>query len=166
MTILYSLNKPMLSTIIITAVLCVFFILFYFLALRKIDPLKKTPKWLIPFLFIVDLINVFVKDNIGVRWKTFAPWFLSLTIFIFFANISAVYLLENPTSYIMVTFTLAMCSFFVIQGAGILSNGGLGYLKSFLDPNPIMLPMNIISDISLPISLCLRLLVMLLVVLR
>ena len=57
----------------------------------------------------------------------------------------------------MVTFTLAMCSFFVIQGAGILSNGGLGYLKSFLDPNPIMLPMNIISDISLPISLCLRL---------
>ena len=157
MTILYSLNKPMLSTIIITAVLCVFFILFYFLALRKIDPLKKTPKWLIPFLFIVDLINVFVKDNIGVRWKTFAQWFLSLTIFIFFANISAVYLLENPTSYIMVTFTLAMCSFFVIQGAGILSNGGLGYLKSFLDPNPIMLPMNIISDISLPISLCLRL---------
>ena len=157
MTILYSLNKPMLSTIIITAVLCVFFILFYFLALRKIDPLKKTPKWLIPFLFIVDLINVFVKDNIGVRWKTFAPWFLSLTIFIFFANISAVYLLENPTSYIMVTFTLAMCSFFVIQGAVILSNGGLGYLKSFLDPNPIMLPMNIISDISLPISLCLRL---------
>ena len=50
-----------------------------------------------------------------------------------------------------------MCSFFVIQATNMASNGVLGYFKSFLDPNPVMLPMNIISEISLPISLCLRL---------
>lgn len=119
--------------------------------------IKKTPLWLIPFLWIVDLINSFVKENIGVRWKTFAPWFLSLVIFIFFANISAIYLLENPTGYLLITFTLAMCSFFVIQGANLASNGVGGYFKSYLDPTPVMLPMNLISEISLPISLCLRL---------
>ena len=54
-------------------------------------------------------------------------------------------------------FTLAMCTFVVIQMAGITSLGIKGYLKGFLDPTPIMLPMNIISEISLPISLCLRL---------
>lgn len=150
------LNKPIISTIIITAVLCVVFIALSFL-IKKVDPMKKTPIWLIPFLWLTDMINSFIKENIGMRWRSYAPWFLSLVIFIFFANTSAIFLLDNPTGYLLVTFTLAMCSFFVIQGTGIVSNGFGGYLKSFLAPTPIMLPMNIISEVSLPISLCLRL---------
>lgn len=74
-----------------------------------------------------------------------------------FSNISAVYLLENPTSYIMITATLALCTFLIIQITGIVSNGFLGYLRGLLDPIWVMLPMNIISEFSLPISLCLRL---------
>ncbi len=145
-----------MSTLIITVVLCLVFILLSF-KIKKVDPLKKTPLWLVPMMMLVEMMNNFIKQNIGKRWKTFAPWFLSIAIFIFFSNISAVFLLENPTSYIMITLALALTSFFVIQGAGIASNGFLGYLKGFIDPNPVMLPMNIISEISLPISLCLRL---------
>lgn len=145
-----------MSTLIITVVLCLVFILLSF-KIKKVDPLKKTPLWLVPMMMLVEMMNNFIKQNIGKRWKTFAPWFLSIAIFIFFSNISAVFLLENPTSYIMITLALALTSFFVIQGAGIASNGFLEYLKGFIDPNPVMLPMNIISEISLPISLCLRL---------
>lgn len=151
-----TIPKPIVSTLIIVAVLSIIFILMSF-KIKKVDPLKKTPLWLMPFMMIVDLINNFVKQNIGKRWKSFSPWFLTITIFIFFSNISAVFLLENPTSYIIITLALAITSFFVIQGAGIASNGFLGYLKGFLSPNPVMLPMNIISEFSLPISLCLRL---------
>lgn len=151
-----TISKPILSTIIITLVLCIIFILLSF-KIKKIDPLKKTSLWLVPIMMLVDMINSFIKQNIGKRWKTFSPWFLSISIFIFISNMSAVLLLENPTGYLMVTLTLALGSFFVIQFAGIVSNGFLGYLKGFLDPNPVMLPMNIISEISLPISLCLRL---------
>lgn len=149
-------NNSMISSMIITGVLCVFFIVFYFL-IKKVDTMKKTPLWLVPFLWLVDLINGFVKENIGIRWKSYAPWFLTLIVFIFFANTSAIYLLENPTGYLLVTFTLAMCSFFVIQGTGIVSLGVGGYLHGFIEPNPVMLPMNIISEVALPISLCLRL---------
>ena len=106
---------------------------------------------------LIDMINTFIKQNIGKRWKSYAPWFLSISVFIFCSNISAVFLLENPTGYVLITLALAITSFFVIQGAGIVSNGFFGYLKGFLDPNPIMLPMNIIGEFSLPISLCLRL---------
>ena len=150
------LFRSVMSTLIITVVLCLVFILLSF-KIKKVDPLKKTPLWLVPMMMLVEMMNNFIKQNIGKRWKTFAPWFLSIAIFIFFSNISAVFLLENPTSYIMITLALALTSFFVIQGAGIASNGFLGYLKGFIDPNPVMLPMNIISEISLPISLCLRL---------
>lgn len=153
---LSTISKPVMSTLIITVVLSLVFILLSF-KIKKVDPLKKTPLWLVPMMMLVEMMNNFIKQNIGKRWKTFAPWFLSIAIFIFFSNISAVFLLENPTSYIMITLALALTSFFVIQGAGIASNGFLGYLKGFIDPNPVMLPMNIISEISLPISLCLRL---------
>ena len=156
MILSFVLKKPLISTLIIVGVLTlVFFIMSFFI--KKIDPMKKTPLWLIPFIMIVEIVNKFVKDTIGKRWKSYSPWFLTLVIFIFFANTSAVYLLDNPTGYLVITFTLAMCSFVVIQATGIVSLGIGGYLHSFIEPNPVMLPMNIISEISLPISLCLRL---------
>ena len=152
----FVLKKPLISTIIIVAVLSlVFFIMSFFI--KKVDPMKKTPLWLIPFIMIVEIVNNFVKDTIGKRWKSYSPWFLTLVIFIFFANTSAVYLLDNPTGYLVVTFTLSICSFVVIQATGVVSLGIGGYLHSYIEPNPVMLPMNIISEISLPISLCLRL---------
>lgn len=154
----YTFNplSPIASTIYITAGLILFFfILFFFI--RRVDPKNKTPKWMIPFLWIVDMMNGYIKANIGKRWKSYAPWFLTLVIFIFFANISSVYLLNNPTGYVIVTFALAFCSFVVIQLSGIRSLGFGGYLKGFLDPTPVMLPMNIVSEFTLPISLCLRL---------
>lgn len=156
MILSFVLKKPLISTLIIVGVLSlVFFIMSFFI--KKVDPMKKTPLWLIPFIMIVEIVNNFVKDTIGKRWKSYSPWFLTLVIFIFFANTSAVYLLDNPTGYLVVTFTLAMCSFVVIQATGVVSLGIGGYLHSYIEPNPVMLPMNIISEISLPISLCLRL---------
>ena len=152
----FDFRGPIASTIYITLGLIVLLFILY-LFIRKVDPLKKTPLWLIPFLWFVDMMNDFMKANIGKRWKSYSPWFISLAIFILFANISGVYLLTNPTQYVVVTFALAMCSFFVIQLTGIVSNGFGGYLKGFLDPTPIMLPMNIVSEFTLPISLCLRL---------
>ena len=150
------MNGPVQASLIITGALIIFFLILFFI-LKKVDPLKKTPGWLVPFLWIVDLMNGFVKENIGKRWKSYSPWFLTLVIYIFFANISAVYLLDNPTSYVIITFALALCTFIIIQATGIVSNGVLGYLKGFLDPNPVMLPMNIVSEFTLPISLALRL---------
>ena len=137
MILSFVLKKPLISTLIIVGVLSlVFFIMSFFI--KKVDPMKKTPLWLIPFIMIVEIVNNFVKDTIGKRWKSYSPWFLTLVIFIFFANTSAVYLLDNPTGYLVVTFTLAMCSFVVIQATGIVSLGIGGYLHSYIEPNPVV----------------------------
>ena len=150
------LNSAITSTIIIVLVLSLVFILIS-KKIEKANPNEKTPLWMIPFVWIVDLINGFVKNNIGKRWKSYAPWFLSLTILLFFSNISAVFCLNNPTGYLVITLTLGFISFFVIQITGIVSQGLKSYLKGFLDPFFVMLPMNIISEIALPISLGVRL---------
>ena len=156
--VIYNLTAPgpIFSTLVITAFLVIAFINIFFF-LKKVDPLKKTPMWLVPMMWLVDLINGLVKENIGKRWKAYAPWFLTIAVFLFFSNISAIFLLDNPTSYLVVTFTLAMTSFVIIQGSGIISKGFFGWLKGFCDPIPVMLPMNIVSELAFPISLALRL---------
>jgi F-type H+-transporting ATPase subunit a len=56
---------------------------------------------------------------------------------------------------------LAIIAFFVIQITGIRSLGFKGYLKSFVGPVPwlawLFIPMNIVSEFALPLSLTLRL---------
>ena len=54
------LKPQMVSTIIITTVLCVFFIILGS-KIKKVDPMKKTPLWLVPFMWVTEIINGFVK---------------------------------------------------------------------------------------------------------
>jgi len=149
------------SVVGITVVLVILFmILGHFI--KKVDPTKKTPMWLVPWILLVELINNFTKTNIGKRWKSYAPYFLALGIYLFVANTCSVFAMDNPTSYICVNAALAIITFFIVQITGLVSLGIKEYLKSFVGPvkamSFIMIPMNIISEFTLPISLTLRLL--------
>lgn len=150
------LNGFMTATIIIVLALCIILPIVGKL-FEKSDPKSKTKLWMVPFVWIVDLLNGFIKENIGKRWKSYAPWFVTITFLLFFSNIASVFLLSTPTSYIVVTLTFGFSSFFVIQMTGIVSNGLKDYLKGFLDPFFVMLPMNLISEFALPVSLGIRL---------
>ena len=62
----YTFNptSPIASTIYITGgLILLFFILYFFI--RRIDPMKETPKWVIPFMWLVDMMNGYIKANIG-----------------------------------------------------------------------------------------------------
>ena len=157
MNLIYSsLPDQVVSTIIITIVLSIIFIIVGS-KIKKVDPKGKTPTWLVPFVIIVDLINKMTQENIGKRWKAYAPYFLTLAIFLSVANISGIFGLQSPTSYLVINAALAMITFFIIQITGIVSNGIKGYTKSFLEPIFILLPINIIGEVTLPVSLALRL---------
>ena len=71
MILSYTPHSAVQSTLIIVGVLSVIFIVLYFF-IRRIDPMKKTPLWLVPFLMLVDLINSFIKENIGIKWKIYS----------------------------------------------------------------------------------------------
>ena len=128
------LNLPdqIKSTIIVTSVLCVAIIILG-LCIRRVKPEDKTPVWLIPFIILVDLINNITKDNIGRNWKKYAPYFLTLAMFLCVSNISGIFGLTSPTSYLIINAALAVITFFIIQITGITSNGVINYTKSLLD---------------------------------
>lgn len=104
----------------------------------------------------VKMMNGFTKEMLGKRWRALAPYFISLAIYIFVANISGLFGFTPPTVSLSVTFALGMVTFFLIQIFGIKANGVKGYVKDLCSP-VVMTPMNIISEISVPISLGVRL---------
>ena len=110
-------------------------------------------------LFVEDfiaLMNNFSKEMVGKRWRALSPYFISLSVFLFTANISGLFGFTPPTVSLSVTLALSLITFFMTHFWGIKSSGIKKYLKGLADPLP-MAPLNIISEIAVPISLSFRL---------
>lgn len=108
----------------------------------------------------VQFINNYAKNNIGKHWKFLAPIILSLSIFIFMSNISGLFLLDTPTKYATVTLAFALISVLTVQAVGLKSKG-IKHFKTLMGPmwwfSPIMIPLNIMSDLTPLISMTMRL---------
>lgn len=64
---------------------------------------------------------------------------------------------EPPTGSLSTTVALALCVFFAVPLFGIREQGLPNYLRSYLEPTFIMLPFNIISELSRTLALAVRL---------
>ncbi|MEL7655133.1 MAG: F0F1 ATP synthase subunit A [Bacillota bacterium] len=111
-----------------------------------------------------DLFNGLVAANMGPEYKkTFVPYIGTMGIFMATMNATGLLGVAPSTEDISVTMTFAMVSFFVINGNQIAKNGLGGYMHSYIKPHFLMLPMNIIEKLTIPLSLCLRLFINMLV---
>jgi F-type H+-transporting ATPase subunit a len=82
------------------------------------------------------------------------------TLFLFLATASLCTILpgyDPPTGSLSTTVALALCVFVAVPLFGIADQGVRGYLKSYVEPTVIMLPFNIISEISRTLALAVRL---------
>ena len=82
----------------------------------------------------------------------------TLFLFIFTASLGAVIPgYEPPTASLSTTAALALCVFVAVPAFGIAEQGLGRYLASYVEPTVIMLPFNIISEISRTLALAVRL---------
>jgi len=82
------------------------------------------------------------------------------TLFLFVALASLCTVIpgyEPPTGSLSTTAALALCVFVAVPLFGIEEQGVGDYLKSYIKPTFIMLPFNIISEISRTLALAVRL---------
>jgi len=88
----------------------------------------------------------------------YLPFIGTLFIFILASNIlSVVPGFRPPTGSLNTTIALALCVFLAVPVFGIASQGIKGYLKEYIKPTVVMLPFNIISEITRTLSLAIRL---------
>lgn len=86
------------------------------------------------------------------------PFIGTIFIFILFSNVvSIIPGFISPTSSLNTTTALAICVFIAVPYYGIQSQGLKTYLKQYVKPNIIMLPFNIIGELSRTMSLAVRL---------
>ena len=64
---------------------------------------------------------------------------------------------EPPTGSLSTTAALALCVFVAVPLFGIEEQGLGGYLKTYVEPTVIMLPFNLISELSRTLALAVRL---------
>jgi F-type H+-transporting ATPase subunit a len=82
------------------------------------------------------------------------------TLFIFIATANLLTIVpgyEPPTSSLSTTAALALCVFVAVPSFGIAQRGWRSYLKSYIEPTLIMLPFNMISELSRTLALAVRL---------
>jgi F-type H+-transporting ATPase subunit a len=99
-----------------------------------------------------------IEDVIRKDPLPFLPLLGTLFIFIVTANLSGVLPgVEAPTSKLETPAALALIVFFSVHYFGVRAQGPLGYLASFAKPKLIMLPLNIVSEVTRTFSLMVRL---------
>ena len=96
-------------------------------------------------------------EDVGLRQPEKYLGFLG-TLFLFVASLCTVIPgYEPPTGSLSTTVALALCVFVAVPLFGIGEQGLVGYLKSYVEPTFIMLPFNLISEISRTLALAVRL---------
>ncbi|MBQ6661659.1 MAG: F0F1 ATP synthase subunit A [Lachnospiraceae bacterium] len=124
--------------------------------IRRSDPYKKPGIVMTIIESVVDFIDKTTYSNMGEKHGgAFRNYIGTLLLFIFFSNISGVFGLRPPTADYGVTFGLAMITFFIIHYNGFKYQK-MGHITGLFDPIPLT-PINIIGEISTPISMSLRL---------
>lgn len=82
----------------------------------------------------------------------------TLFLFIVVSNVLAIVPgFQPPTGSLSTTAALALCVFLAVPVFGIRAQGLRGYLRQYIEPTPIMLPFNIIGELSRTLSLAVRL---------
>lgn len=106
---------------------------------------------------IVHGIDGLTESTMGKDKMKFAPYMLALFMFLGLSNIVGLVGARPPTADLNVTVALALMTFFMTQGFGLASKGLGGYLKGYIEPLPLLLPINIIGELANPVSLSFRL---------
>ena len=115
--------------------------------------------WIIMAVVIVlcILLTRNFRDTIGENGKQYIPYLMTVAIYIGIANLIGLLGFKPPTKDMNVTAALSLMSIILIEMAGIRRKGTKGWLKSFAEPMPVVLPINILEVFIKPLSLCMRL---------
>ncbi|MBZ8179361.1 MAG: F0F1 ATP synthase subunit A [Oscillatoria sp. PMC 1051.18] len=136
------------------------------LATRNI---KRIPSGIQNFMeYALEFVRELARNQIGDKeYRPWVPFVGTLFLFIFVSNWSGALVpwklfeipnseLAAPTNDINTTVALALLTSLAYFYAGF-SKRGLGYLKKYIEPTPILLPINILEDFTKPLSLSFRL---------
>jgi F-type H+-transporting ATPase subunit a len=125
---------------------------------RRLDSGLHASRW----QNVLEVIVLEVKsqiEEVGLQQSlSYLPFIATLFLFILMSNLLGVLpWYEPPTGSLSTTMALAISVFVAVPFYGISKRGIRAYLGSYIKPTVIMLPFNIISEMSRTLALAIRL---------
>jgi len=107
---------------------------------------------------VVDGIAGQIEEIIGRDPWPFLPLLGSLFLFIALANLAAIVPGGSPpTGHIETPAALALIVFASVHYFGIRERGLKAYFRHYIQPNPLLFPLNVLSELTRTFSLMIRL---------
>ena len=106
--------------------------------------------------FAVETFDNFVVSTMGANLRGFGNWFFGIFIFVLASNFSGLFGLRPPTADVSTTLVLSTTTFLLVHITGLIK-APREYFKGYLQPFFLFLPMNIIGELSIIVSLAFRL---------
>ena len=101
------------------------------------------------------LVN-FVRGNMGTEFDRYIPLVGTIFVTSVFSNLISLLGIWSPTADLMTELAWGLVVFVIITYHKIKASGLAGYLRGFLDPIFILLPINIMSECFTPVSMACR----------
>jgi len=125
---------------------------------RKLSTDLQRSRWQNFLEIIVTAIEKQIEEVGLPHPEKYLGFLGTLFLFVAMANLFTVIPgYQPPTGSLSTTVALALCVFVAVPLFGIKNQGMGGYLKSYVEPTVIMLPFNIISELSRTLALAVRL---------
>jgi F-type H+-transporting ATPase subunit a len=137
-----------------------------FLGTRQIQRVPSGMQNLLEY--VLEFVQGIAKSQLGEKnYRQWVPYIGTLFLFIFVSNWMGNLFpwklielpsgeLASPTNDINTTASLALLTSLMYFVAGF-SQRGLGYFKKYIEPSPLLLPINVLEDFTKPLSLSFRL---------
>lgn len=144
------------------AIVMLVLVIFSIVANRKIAHATEVPDTFQNVLeLMVEKLSGIVENNMGSHAPKFTNYICTIFVFILFSNISGLFGLRPPTADYGTTFALGIITFALIHITKWRHQSFKRILVDMCSPLPpwfpLWLPINLISEIAVPISLSLRL---------
>ena len=146
------------ATIVFTWLVMALIVFISWLVTRKLSvepPLSRSQNLLET---IVDYMRSQIREITQDDPDTYLPFSGTLFLFIAISNLLTIVPgYYPPTGSLYTTGALAICVFFAVPIYGIGKMGTVAYFKRYMQPTVLMLPFNIIGELSRTLALAVRL---------
>ncbi|MCF0117961.1 MAG: F0F1 ATP synthase subunit A [Bacilli bacterium] len=149
------LPGEVISSIIVVLIGCILFLIIGLKA-KKTDPLKRPKGIMVLAEWAVEKIDGMVESNMGARLMGFAPYIMVIFYYIFACFVIGLLGLPSPMTNLIVPLSISLVTFVMIHAVSAYYTRWK-YFKRYIDPIPVLLPINLLSMWSPLLSLSFRL---------
>ena len=150
-----SVSKTTVTTWYIIGVIFVLSLIFRLFVFPKF---KESPKGIQNVIeILVEAADNFTTNQTHGLSPVLGEYIFSLALMMIGCAAVELFSVRPPTSDLIFTFSLGLVTFTLINYYGIKKKGFFGRIKALASPSPVIMPMKILSDVAVPVSLACRL---------